>query len=242
MDFQANNRNFEEEAEKYWLMANFFQYVDPMKHLYYYKKYMNLSSQSIQMRNNSSVRFLHASPDAPAVDVYINDERTFTNVRYKNISEYVELPGGVYQVKVYPTGEKNVAVLTESLSVEQNELYTVGAIEEVNNINLFIWTDDPSVPTSETKFRFIHVSSDTPNVDIAVQGGDVVFSNVAFKEVTEYLGLTPMTVDLEVRVAGTKNVVLTLDRIKFRPDIGYTVIVVGFAEKKPGLETLFLVP
>lgn len=237
MDYQTV-----EETEKYRLMASFFQNIDKNKQQYYYQKYLYALNQTQQMRSNASVRFVHTSPDAPAVDVYINNERIFTNISYKNISEYVQFPLGIYDVNIYLAGEETVPIIKQSLSLETNNYYTVGAINEVNNIQLMFWKDDENVPSSETKLRFMNLSPDSSNMDVAVQGGDVVFSNVAFKEVTDYLGLTPMTVDLEVRVAGTKDVLFTLDRIKFRPDIGYTAIVVGFKEKKPSLETIFLVP
>ena len=231
-----------QEAEKYRLMASFFQNNDEKKHQYYYQKYLYVLNQAQQMRSSASIRFVHTSPDAQAVDVYINNERVFTNISYKNISEYVQLSVGVYEIEIYLAGEASDPILKKSLSVDSNTYYTVGAINEGNNIQLMFWKDDKNVPSSETKLRFMNLSPDSPNIDVAVQGGDVVFSNVSFTEVTDYLGLTPMTVDLEVRVAGTKDVLFTLDRIKFRPDIGYTAIVVGFKGKNPSLETIFLVP
>ena len=40
------------------------------------------------------VRVAHFSPDAPAVDVYVNDDRVLSGVKYKTVSKYLELPAG----------------------------------------------------------------------------------------------------------------------------------------------------
>jgi hypothetical protein len=42
----------------------------------------------------AQVRVAHFSPDAPAVDVYVNDDRVLSGVKYKTVSKYLELPAG----------------------------------------------------------------------------------------------------------------------------------------------------
>jgi len=46
------------------------------------------------------VRVLHASPDAPAVDVYLDDTivSALTNVPFATISGYLEIPAGDHNV------------------------------------------------------------------------------------------------------------------------------------------------
>ena len=52
------------------------------------------------------VRVLHASPDAPNVDIYLDDTKVdaLTNVPFKAISAYLSVPSGAHNVKVVPTG------------------------------------------------------------------------------------------------------------------------------------------
>ena len=50
------------------------------------------------------VRVAHFSPDAPAVDVYVNDDKVLSGVRYKTVSEYLEPPAGSYDLAVRPAG------------------------------------------------------------------------------------------------------------------------------------------
>ena len=92
--------------------------------------------------------------------------------------------------------------------------------------------------------RFVHASPDAPNVDIAVQdGGPVLFSNVAFQDVEDYIRVMPGSYDLEVRVAGTDIVALSLDDIPLMRGKSYTVFATGLlspGEGEPGLGALLV--
>jgi hypothetical protein len=97
-----------------------------------------------------------------------------------------------------------------------------------------------SIPKDETKLRFVHLSPDSPTFDIAVKKGDVVFPEVKFEQTTEYLGLTPMRVELEARIAGSKNIVLSFPTLTLRPDQAYTLVALGFVKEQPLLEVILL--
>lgn len=49
----------------------------------------------------SHVRILHASPDAPAVDIYINDNLIYKGLSYKSFTEYMPLISMVYNIKYF---------------------------------------------------------------------------------------------------------------------------------------------
>ena len=79
----------------------------------------------------------------------------------------------------------------------------------------------------ESKMRFLHLATDTPSLDLAVKDRDVVFPNVSFLHVTDYLGLTPMTVDLELRQVGLTDVILPIPKLQFKANEAYTVVLIG---------------
>jgi hypothetical protein len=70
--------------------------------------------------------------------------------------------------------------------------------------------------------------------------GTVIFSNVSFKNVTPYIDVDPMNYTLQVRVAGTSDVVLTVPNVNLAADKYYTVYAIGLAGDEPGLEALLL--
>ncbi|WP_245602221.1 DUF4397 domain-containing protein [Peribacillus kribbensis] len=237
-----------EKAERYDQLAQYYKYLNPGLHVEYYNKhlrYLHKAVQAdtpIQREQPARVRIIHASPDASAVDIYINGVRALRDVSYKQASSYLPLPEGRYQIDIYPAGTMVSTLISRKVTVEGGKFYTLAAIGPASHLRLMPILDNPFVPHGETKIRFAHFSPDAPAVDIAVKNGEVIFPNVSFRRITDYIQLTPMTVDLEVRAAGTNTVVLSLPNVRLNPNTAYTAIAIGLAEGKPGLEAIILSP
>jgi hypothetical protein len=60
--------------------------------------------------HEARVRFVHASPDAPAADMRANGAVTFSKEPFTSITDYAALKPGAYQVQVTPTGGTERAV------------------------------------------------------------------------------------------------------------------------------------
>ncbi|KPL59858.1 DUF4397 domain-containing protein [Rossellomorea vietnamensis] len=236
------------KAAMYDLLSGYYKYSDPSMHVHYYQKhlkYMRLAMQAQRADMTTSaqpsyVRVLHAVPDAPNVDVYVNGNRVLRDVAFKDVSDYLTLPAGKYHIDVYPAGTSVTTVISKKVKIDPGKIYTLAAVGTLNKMQLLPYLDDPTVPVGETKVKFIHLSPDAPAVDIAVKGGDVIFPDISFKQATDYLGLTPMTVNLEARVAGSKNSVLSVPNVKLSPNQAYTIVAVGLANGTPELEALLL--
>ncbi len=182
------------------------------------------------------VRVVHASPDAPAVDVLVNDGVAFSNAPFKGITNYASLAAGEYQVKVVPTGATTPVVISATLGLEADKDYTVVAVGQLANIEPLVLVDNNSAPAAgKAHVRFVHASPDAPAVDIAVKGGPVLFSNVAFKGVGDYLPVDAATYDLEVRLAGTNTVALEVPGLTLNAGTVYTVFAMGLAGGTPAL-------
>jgi hypothetical protein len=174
------------------------------------------------------VRVIHMSPDAPAVDILVNGQPAITNLAFKEASPYASLPGGTYGVAVTPAGQPGTVVLSADLPVTSGQDATVVAVGRVANIGVIALADDNSAPAAgNAKVRFVHASPDAPAVDIAVTGGPVLFSNVAFKESASYAQVPAGTYNLEVRVAGTDTVALQLPGVTLTDGQIVTVFAAG---------------
>ena len=66
-------------------------------------------------------------------------------------------------------------------------------------------------------------------MDIAVTGGPILFTNVAFREAGTYLIVDPGTYDLEVRLAGTTTVALSVPGVALEAGTNYSVFAIGLA-------------
>lgn len=68
--------------------------------------------------------------------------------------------------------------------------------------------------------------------------GTVIFANVSFKDFADYIRVAPGTYELQVRVAGTNQVVLNLPPVSLNPKNFYTIYAVGLVGEIPPLEAL----
>lgn len=251
MSDKRNKLDYFQKATLYDLLACYYKYSHPQLHVHYYHKHLKYMNKGLGMSriNNPNVhasgesaqiRILHVAPNTKNVDVYVNSVRVLKDFPYKAVSDYFELPQGKYQIDFYPAGTMVETIISKKITVQPGQHYTLAAILQSKKHRLLAFPDQPSIPANETKIRFLHLSPDAPALDIAVKKGDVVFPEVSFKEATNYLGLSPMSVNLEARIAGSSNIALSLSSIELKPDVAYTIVVVGLEKDEPLLETIIL--
>ena len=181
----------------------------------------------------AKVRAVHASPDAPNVDILVNDSITlYSDVPFRGIGDYMTVPAELYNVKIVPTrGAPEDAVIDANVNLFYGSSTTIVALDEVANITPLVLSDDNSrVQWGKVRARFVHASPDAPAVDIKVVGGPIIFADVPFGAASDYMTFPAGTYDLEVRVAGTETVALTLPGIEFKGRSVYTIFAVDFLE------------
>ena len=189
------------------------------------------------------VRVVHASPDAPAVDVLVNDGVVFAGVPFEGITGFAAVPEGTYNVKVVPAGATGPVVIEANLPLSNGIDYTVIATDVLARITPIILTATADQPaTGMSWVRFFHGSPDAPAVDIAVTGGPVLFPSVAFQQGTDYLEVPAGTYNLEARVAGTTTVALALPGVALAPGAVYTVYATGLLADSGELSDFYFLP
>jgi hypothetical protein len=183
----------------------------------------------IGMEGDACVNIIHASPDAPAVDVYVDGAQALTGLAFGAASGWVALPAGEHQVQVTATGSDAAeAVIDATLTLEEGAAYEVAAVGLVAEIQAQIAPANLSMlGEDEARIRVVHASPDAPAVDVAVTGGDVLVPDLAFPETSDYLTVPAGSYDLEVRVAGTEDVALPLPGVALEAGMVYSVYAVG---------------
>lgn len=179
-------------------------------------------------QSNSFVKVVHASPDAPGVDLLVDNTIAGTNLTFPNNTGYLSVNSGTRNIKVNVTGT-STTVIEADLNLAKNVNYSVFAVNSVANIEAIVVEDDLTAPAQgKAHVRFIHLSPDAPAVDITLTDGTVVFGNKSFKESTSFTPLDAGTYNLQVRVAGTTTVALDLPGITVEAGKIYTVFAKGF--------------
>ena len=179
-------------------------------------------------KDMANVMVVHASPDAPGVDLLVDDEKVNSAaLTYPNNTGYLSVEAGERNFKVNASGT-TTTVINNTTTVEKDMNYTIYAVGLLANIEPFLTADDLTAPASgKAHVRFIHLSPTAPAVDVALDGGNVVFGNIGYKTATGFTPLDAGAYDLEVRVAGTSAVALDLDPITLEAGKIYTVFAKG---------------
>ena len=175
----------------------------------------------------ANIKVVHASPDAPGVDLLIDNNIAGTNLTFPNNTGYLQVDEGTRNVKVNVTGTQTT-VIDAGLKLEGSKIYSVFAIDQVTNLSPLVLVDDLTAPaTGMAHVRFIHLSPNAPPVDITTADGIVVFGNYAFKDYSEFTPIPAGSYNLQVRLAGSDTVVLELNGIAVSDGSIYTVFAKG---------------
>jgi LPXTG-motif cell wall-anchored protein len=178
---------------------------------------------------NARVRVIHASPDAPAVDVFVDGSAVLTNVAFPAISDYLSVPAGEHKIAVAPTGAgEAAAVITANPTFAAGMAYTVAAVGQVATIRGQIFNDNLAAPAAgKAHVRVIHASPDAPSVDVKVAGGPTLISALAFPNASDYLPVDVGSYNLQVTPAGASDVVIDLPNTVLTAGTIYDVVAVG---------------
>ena len=165
----------------------------------------------VAAQNEAFVRVVHASPDAPNVDVWVEGEIVLADVPFTAVSDYLALPAGTYNVQVTATGSTD-PVIDADLTLEASTSYTVAATGLLADITATVLTDDRTPVDGQAKLRVFHASPSAPaEVDVAVTDGPILVEALAYSEATGYLTVDAGRYPLEIRGAGDEMAALTLE-------------------------------
>ncbi len=181
------------------------------------------------------VRVLHASPNVPAVSVFVNGQRAIARLGALKASGYLPLAPGTYNVAVALAGQPlSKAVLRTKLTVNDKTRYTALARgllrgKGARKLELAVQRDIVAAPQGKSAVRIWHLSPDAPRVDVFVNGKKTL-SRVPYKAASAYLTLDPGTYRIQIRVAGTRTVVFN-GRVTTRANTAVSAVALGSVAK-----------
>lgn len=191
------------------------------------------STKTESMTNlaKSYIRLLHASPGAPAVDVYANDKKISSNLAYKQFTKYFSIPSGQYNITVYPAGRKDKPVLRRNVNVPPGTIYTLAAAGKFPAVELVsIPEPKQQIPQGMALVRFVHLSPGTPNMDLRLADGATLFQNIGYKEMSQYSPIRPGRYTFDLYPTGTNNRILTVPNINLKGNQIYSIYATGLVD------------
>lgn len=178
------------------------------------------------------LRVVHASPDAPAVDVIANDTVTLvSSLAFPDATGFLEVEPATYNVKVTAAGNPGAIVIEADLPLDAGVTYDVLATGPLATIEALVASDDYRRIATAAKVRIIHASPTAQDVDIYITapGADLTaetptLAAVPFGENTGFLSLPAGDYDVTVTPTGTKTAAIGPATISIEDGGLYTAI------------------
>ena len=185
-----------------------------------------------------NIRVAHFSPDTPAVDIYVNGEVAIAALEFPNVTDFVTLPAGSYELAVAPAGTSlaEAAIGPATFDLPADAFLTVAAIGSLSNGTLtaaIIPTNLGDLAEGSARVPVFHGIEDAPTIDV-LANGSVLISALSFpgsaggNDGIFELDVPAGTYDLQVVPTGaTEPVVIDLPATVIEANTYYLVAAVG---------------
>lgn len=178
---------------------------------------------------DANVRIVHASPDAPAVDVIVDGAVVASNLTFGQTTDALAISPNEHRIQVVPAGSgADSAVIDTEFDPEGGKTYIIAAAGFLNEIEAKIWdVDQGDLDSGTSRLRMIDLSPEDANVDLYVTGGDQLFGDLEFGEASDYTDLDAGTYDLEVRPHDQDTASLNLAGFQVEEGNAYDLLLIG---------------
>jgi hypothetical protein len=151
---------------------------------------------------SSQIRVWHLSPDAPAVDVFVNGNKAVSNLAFRSATSYLTLPPGTYDVRINVANSSTV-VLSQQVTLARGEAYTAVALGSAATppAGAGFTVDALRDATSGALVRALHAIPNAPAVTVYVNG-KAVAASLGTLAATPYLTLDPGRYTVAIALRG----------------------------------------
>jgi hypothetical protein len=180
---------------------------------------------------NPTVRVVHASPDAPAVNVLVDGQPVAENVEFGSATEYLDLTAGDHQVQVVPA-DGDAAIIDQTVTLDG---WTSSILAVTGNL-ADIQLQQQAVDISETdpgqaRLRLLNADPQGANLGLAIAGSqDPLVGGTAFPDASDYAAVNPGTYDMELRNTDSGEVVTSSPGFTVEAGQVYDLMALGASE------------
>lgn len=192
----------------------------------------------IPLPDISYVGLYNASPDSPPLDILMENGRiNYYPLRYSDYSNYLNFYAGERTMRVSPVNSSNVVVDT-TFNFEPEAAYSLFYVNEYDDIQAFLVEDEVlSLSSGEAAVRFIHLSPDSPEVNLVRSVGDettVLAEGNAYLDPTSFMAVESGVQSFQVNLTANGEEVLSIPDLNLRSGGVYTILARGYNNPPAG--------
>lgn len=191
----------------------------------------------------SKIRFIHAVPSAPAVDVYLSGMPMGKNLAFSDITCYENISPGNYELQLYTAGTYDKPLITRNIDITPNSSSTTNIVTLGGNLDIFTLNDanvKDKVKIGNCFLRFIHLSPNAPLISLSLANDIILFNNVEYLETTGYYPLSPAIYDFKVTFSSFAGLAKFINDKKLTNGKFYTIYIIGLLNREPKLGYLLV--
>ena len=186
------------------------------------------------------IRLVHIAARAPDLDFYIIDKLTIPSLVYREFTEYIKVPSGTYNIKIYRANNRDFPLANVDVFIAPRSVTTIAAYRQRSLLRLYPVDETPLISPTEgkAKIRIAQFIENIPPVDVLLSNGTVLYRNVNFKDITNYIELPIGRYTMILKLADTDIDMLYVPNINLRSDKYYTLYLIGLVNNFPSPQML----
>lgn len=189
----------------------------------------------------TSLRFFHAVPNGPTVNVLINGQLALSDISFTEASDYISLTGQSHTIQLVSSDNPDNFLFETIIDTEAEQIYTLVVTGKVAMMEALVIEDNHTLPAAgHAQIRFVHLSPNAPTLDVLAKNGleANLFSDIGFKGAARYVPLKAGEYDFTLKVSGTSVIAFSSSPITLEADTVYSLFAVGLAGGEPGLQVV----
>jgi len=202
------------------------------------------NSSAVNPPPSALITVIHASPNEPAMDFYLNGDRANASpLTYGTGIDYFSALAGQRTANFFNAGSFTPIVASAPITLEQNMAYSLFLDSLAPKPGILLLEDTLVKPiTGKAGVRFVDLSPDAPAVDLAIQGGTTITTNKSFKGHSSFTLVTGQSnFTFQVLKHSTSTVLASLTNVSLTNGYLYTVMLEGLNASTGGSDKLTII-
>ena len=180
--------------------------------------------------DEACVRLVHAAPDAPAVDIYVNDSLLAEGLEFGTGTEYVAVPSGDGRaLRISASGTPiEEAIVSSDLALDAGQAYTALVTGTTDDLQLVVTgTDLRPIPENQARLGVINASPDVGALSVELADGATIVSDLGFRAIGPYVAIDVGEYTLHLRRQDGDNLIALATDLVVEPGTVYDAIAIG---------------